>query len=120
MNNDLVCIDIYTVSEGDTLYSIGEKYDLPVPLLMKVNLIADPYNLQVGSRLIIPGDTSQLPDAEIYTRPKKPQNKHTIKAGDTLYLIAKNHNIKLDALMNANPNVDPYNLEIGSILILPN
>ena len=28
MKTALVCIDIYTVSEGDTLYSIAEKYDL--------------------------------------------------------------------------------------------
>ena len=30
MNKSLVCIDVYTVSEGDTLYAIAEKYDLPV------------------------------------------------------------------------------------------
>ena len=44
---------------------------------------------------------------------------HTVKAGDTLYLIARMHNIRLDDLMDANPNVDPYNLMIGTILRLP-
>ena len=34
MTNTLVCIDVYTISEGDTLYSIAEKYELPVSLLM--------------------------------------------------------------------------------------
>ena len=48
MKTSLVCIDVYTVSEGDTLYSIAEKYDLPVSLLMKVNCIDNPYNLQIG------------------------------------------------------------------------
>ena len=28
MNHCLFCIDVYTVNEGDTLYSIAEKYDL--------------------------------------------------------------------------------------------
>ena len=46
MNTCLYCIDVYTVNEGDTLYSIAEKYDLPVSLLMKVNEIDNPYNLQ--------------------------------------------------------------------------
>ena len=47
MSNTLVCIDVYTVSAGDTLYTIAEKYDLPVSLLMKVNCITNPYNLQI-------------------------------------------------------------------------
>ena len=53
MKNCLYCIDVYTVSEGDTLYSIAEKYELPVSLLMKVNGIENPYNLQIGTRCVI-------------------------------------------------------------------
>ena len=59
MTNTLVCIDVYTISEGDTLYSIAEKYELPVSLLMKVNDIDNPYNLQIGTRLCIPGTEEQ-------------------------------------------------------------
>ncbi len=117
MNTTLVCIDVYTVSEGDTLYSIAEKYDLPVSLLMKINGIKDPYNLQVGHKLCIPGTEEQLPQ-----RPPKPDmtyKTHTVVAGDTLYLIAKQHQIKLDALMKANPTIDPYNLLIGTELVIP-
>lgn len=114
MNNCLFCIDVYTVNEGDTLYSIAEKYELPVSLLMKVNGIDNPYNLRIGSRLCIPGTEEQLPPA-----PKTCETTHTVKAGDTLYLIAKMHNIKLDALMRANPHIDPYNLLIGTELCIP-
>ena len=89
---------VCAVIEGDTLYSIAEKYDLPVTLLMKVNDIDNPYNLKIGTRLCIPGTEDQLPQA-----PEQCQKTHTVKAGDTLYLIAKMHNIKLDALMRANP-----------------
>ena len=63
MNHCLFCIDVYTVNEGDTLYSIAEKYDLPVTLLMKVNDIDNPYNLKIGTRLCIPGTEDQLPQA---------------------------------------------------------
>ena len=89
MKNCLYCIDVYTVSEGDTLYSIAEKYELPVSLLMKVNGIENPYNLQIGMRLCIPGTEDQLPSA-----PGACAKTHTVKAGDTLYLIAKMHNVK--------------------------
>lgn len=55
MNHCLFCIDVYTVNEGDTLYSIAEKYDLPVTLLMKVNDIDNPYNLKIGTKALHPG-----------------------------------------------------------------
>lgn len=114
MDTSLVCIDVYTVAEGDTLYSVAEKYDLPVSLLMKVNCIDNPYNLQIGTRLCIPGTEDQLPHT-----PEVCTMTHTVVAGDTLYLIAKKHGIRLDALMNANPDMDPYNLMIGTKLCIP-
>ncbi len=114
MDTSLVCIDVYTVNEGDTLYSIAEKYDLPVSLLMKVNCIDNPYNLQIGRRLCIPGTEAQLPKP-----PQKCCRTHTVSPGDTLYLIAKKYGIKLDHLMRANPNMDPYNLLIGTELCIP-
>lgn len=121
MNNSLVCIDVYTVASGDTLYTIADKYDLPVSLLMKVNYITNPYNLQIGTKLCIPGDASQLPQTPAAPE-EKPTPKpmvHKVIAGDTLYLIAKMHSIKLDDIMDANPNIDPYNLMIGTELIIP-
>ena len=115
MTNTLVCIDVYTISEGDTLYSIAEKYELAVSLLMKVNDIDNPYNLQIGTRLCIPGTEEQLPDRE----EQLPRRTHTVIAGDTLYLIAKKHGVRLDSLMRANPDIDPYNMLVGTILIIP-
>ena len=56
----------------------------------------------------------QLPAA-----PESCAKKHTVKAGDTLYLIAKMHNVKLDALMRANPHIDPYNMLVGTELCIP-
>lgn len=115
MSKNLVCIDIYTVSEGDTLYSVAEKYDLPVSILMKVNGIDDPHNLQIGTRICIPGTEDQLP----CNQETAPHKKHTVVAGDTLYLIAKHYSIRLDSLMNANPDIDPYNMLVGTELIIP-
>ena len=114
MNTSLVCIDVYTISEGDTLYSIAEKYDLPVSLLMKVNGIDNPYSLRIGTRLCIPGTEDQLPQS-----PKECFETHIVAPGDTLYLIAKKHEIRLDNLMRANPSIDPYNMLIGTELCIP-
>ncbi len=121
MNETLVCVDIYTVTSGDTLYSIGEKYDLPVSLLMRANRIHDPYNLEIGTKLCIPGDPSQLPSCPQTPEPPAPPKpkRHVVEAGDTLYLIAKKYNVRLDDLMEQNSDIDPYNLMIGTKLLLP-
>ena len=54
-----------------------------------------------------------------FSAPESCAKKHTVKAGDTLYLIAKMHNVKLDALMRANPHIDPYNMLVGTELCIP-
>ena len=45
---------VYTIKEGDTLYSISGRFQVPVALILKANPLADIYNLQVGARLCIP------------------------------------------------------------------
>jgi LysM repeat protein len=44
---------------------------------------------------------------------------YTIHAGDTFASIAKNHGLSLQALINANPRLDPRNLRIGEVIELP-
>ena len=41
------------------------------------------------------------------------------KNNQEINIIAKKHGIKLDTLMRANPNIDPYNLLIGTQLCIP-
>jgi LysM repeat protein len=44
---------------------------------------------------------------------------HTVKAGESPYTIAKQHGVKLDALLKENPNLDPRRLKVGQTLNLP-
>lgn len=44
---------------------------------------------------------------------------YTIKQGDTLFEIAKKHNISLQNLEAANPGVNPKNLRVGQVIKLP-
>lgn len=44
---------------------------------------------------------------------------YTIKAGDTFYNIARTFGISLDALIAANPGVDPNRLFIGQVICVP-
>jgi len=44
---------------------------------------------------------------------------YIIKPGDTLYLIALRFGVKVDQIMQANPNVDPYSLRVGQVICIP-
>lgn len=44
---------------------------------------------------------------------------YTIKAGDTFFAIARTFGISLDALIAANPGVDPDRLFIGQVICVP-
>jgi N-acetylmuramoyl-L-alanine amidase len=49
-----------------------------------------------------------------------PAGSYKIKAGDTLYSIARDAGIGLDVLQKANPTVKASALKIGSYLVIPN
>ena len=44
---------------------------------------------------------------------------YTIRPGDTLYGIARMYDTTAERLMEVNPDADPYNLTIGSIICVP-
>lgn len=42
-----------------------------------------------------------------------------VEKGDTLYLISRKLNIPLEKLFQANPGIDPRNMQIGSKVCIP-
>ena len=44
---------------------------------------------------------------------------YAIKKGDTLYSISRQFNVPIDMLMDANPLVNVYNLQVGEIICIP-
>lgn len=44
---------------------------------------------------------------------------YTIKAGDTFFLIARTFGVSVDALIAANPGVNPDRLQIGQVICVP-
>lgn len=100
---------MYTVSSGDTLYSIARKYGISVDEIKKLNYFKND-NLVVGQVIRIPEmyfdmDNTLLPNYTTYT----------VKKGDTLYSIAKNNNIDVSTLQKDNALTD-NNLTIGQVL----
>lgn len=44
----------YTIKQGDTLYGISRKYNVPLALILRANPYADVYRLNIGDTICIP------------------------------------------------------------------
>jgi len=44
---------------------------------------------------------------------------YEIKQGDTLYSISRRHNVDLNAIIEANPFINVYNLQVGDVICIP-
>ena len=104
----------YTIKSGDTLYKLAITYNTTVEAIMAINPGINPNNLQVGQRICIPGSATPSP-------PTCPTGSfsYTIKAGDTLYLLAIRYNTTVEAIMAINPGINPNNLQIGQRICIP-
>ena len=96
----------YTVKKGDSLYAIANKYGMTVNELKSLNNLTS-NNLSIGQKLIIKPTT-----------PSTGETTHTVKAGDTLYAIARTYGTTVDAIKQAN-NMTSNTLTIGRVLIIP-
>lgn len=93
----------YIVKAGDTLWSIARNNGLTVAELKALNNLTN-NSLSVGQVLKIKEGAS-TPAGETYT----------VKAGDTLYSIARKYNLSVDQLKAIN-NLTTSALSIGQIL----
>ncbi|ABR46768.1 Peptidoglycan-binding domain 1 protein [Alkaliphilus metalliredigens QYMF] len=103
----------YTIQSGDTFYAIARAYNISLDVLLAANPGVNPDRLMVGQRICIPISTPPSTGCPVGTVP------YTIRAGDTFYSIATTNNIPLDALLTANPGVNPDRLMVGQVICVP-
>lgn len=93
----------YTVSKGESLYSIANKYGTTVTELKNLNNLTS-NALSIGQVLKLPGTTEE-----------STINTYTVKSGDTLYSIANKYNLTISELKELN-NLSTNTLSIGQTL----
>ena len=84
---------IHVVQSGETIVSISEYYHIPVDRLIIENGITNPDNLAIGQTIVI----------------VQPETVYTIRAGDTLQSIAKQHSVTVMDLLRNNPTLSDRN-----------
>ena len=98
----------YIVKKGDTLYSIAEQLGTTVDELKRLNNLTSNI-LSIGQVLLT--NSSGITGEVV-------ENTYTVKAGDTLYSIAKKYGISVDTLKQMNSLTNNL-LSIGQVLIVP-
>ena len=104
----MACALYYTIQEGDILFNIANRFNTTVENLLRLNEGLDPDNLPIGEDICIVSKTVQPVSCPYGSLP------YNIKPGDTLSSIAREFDTTPDALLLLNPDIDPYNLQVGS------
>lgn len=98
----------YTVKPGDTLYGISNQFGVSVTELALLNGISGS-NLPVGTVLRIPNKSGVNPNNMFM---------YTVRAGDSLYSIARKYNTTVNDIINLN-YLKSNNLSVGQVLRIP-
>lgn len=100
-------MNIYNVKAGESLWSIAQRFDVPIQSIIDINGLSESESLIVGMDLVIPTEFS---DSYL---------TYTVKPGDSLLLISKIFNINYLNIARWNSLSYPYSLMLGQKLVLP-
>ncbi|MEM9479002.1 MAG: LysM peptidoglycan-binding domain-containing protein [Verrucomicrobiota bacterium] len=120
----------HRVERGDTLASISRRYKVGLDSLVAANQIVNPHALRIGQEILVPGASMPAPRPNSNTSSAPPANKpapsnnssagyYTVRSGDTLFGIARNHGTSVDSIVSLNPSANPSALQIGQQLKVP-
>ncbi|MDI6632120.1 MAG: LysM domain-containing protein [Bacillota bacterium] len=101
---------VYSIRAGDTFFSLARRFGTTVEALIAANPGVDPDRLQVGQQICVPAPAPPAPC---------PGATYTVRAGDTFFNLARRFGTTVEALIAANPGVDPDRLQVGQVICLP-
>ena len=117
----------YTVAAGETCISIAVLANISLQALLDANGLSQACPLIVGQKLTIPQPTytpttppTNTLEPEALTETARPRTTYTVAANDTLFSIASNYRVDLQALAEENGIPGPdYPITVGQVLTIP-
>jgi N-acetylmuramoyl-L-alanine amidase len=101
---------IHVVRAGETLWLISQRYNTTVSEMARINNLANLNYIEIGQQLTVPGEA---------TRPVVQKTEHTVRAGETLWLISVQYKTTVTALAAENRLVNPNLIKAGDRLVIP-
>jgi LysM repeat protein len=102
---------VHEVEPGETMFSIAQRYGIPLYTLMQMNHLYNPNFIYTKMRLLVPRAG--------YAVPRAPYGTYLVRFGDTLSSIALRYGTSVYALMIANSIPNPNLIFAGMRLMLP-
>ncbi len=92
----------YSVSRGDTLYSLARRYGVSVNEIMRINELDNSSELKPGMLLKIPARSFPGRGKRSAASTQSDYSTHNAAKGETFYSIARKYGMKLDELLELN------------------
>lgn len=108
----------YVVKSGDSLYKIGQKHDMSVEEIKKLNDLSS-NTIRVGQKLTVRSDPSPPPSVAVDNVDSSPQGKfvvHTVQENTTLQKFLNTFRMDEEEFRALNPSVDGSTIKSGQKL----
>lgn len=113
----------YIIGRGETLFSLAQRWGTTVNEIAALNGISNPNAVAAGTELRIPGceDGQSMGVTQPEAGTSGGGQTYIVKAGDTVFGIARQFGLQAQDIINANPalQANPDQLTVGQELVIP-
>lgn len=102
----------YKVTKGDSLWSISQKYNVPLDLIL-------PYNNMKEKDILFPGQIVKIPQNNLPSTEMTDYIIHIVKKGENLWSIAQKYNLSVDLILATNSITNSELISIGQDIKIP-
>jgi serine-type D-Ala-D-Ala carboxypeptidase/endopeptidase (penicillin-binding protein 4) len=107
----------HTVAKGENLTVIARRYGVTLNALVAANPRMSPRRLMPGVKLTVPA--AEASDDATPPAERADVQVHVVKSGENFSTIARTYDVSVNALIDANPSVNPRRLQIGQRIRIP-